>query len=435
MSGQLKDCAGKNAGHELYQLMKELYPLCRSITGDGVRETMEILKKHIPLKVTEVRSGTRVHDWTVPQEWNIRDAYVKDSKGRKIIDFKVSNLHVLNYSIPVSRKVTFEELKEHLFSLPDHPDAIPYVTSYYKKNWGFCISHAQYKSLRKGMYEVFIDSTLKDGALTYGELYIKGKTREEVLFSCYTCHPSLCNDSLSGVVLTTFLAKKIAATKPKYSYRFLFIPETVGSITWLSRNAGKLKNIKAGLVSTCLGDLGNYTYKKTRAGNSLIDVVVEKALKDFGMPYTTVNFNPADGSDERQFCSPGIDLPVGSLMRTKYGCFKQYHSSADNLNFVKPACLGESLERFLAVVFILENNCIYKNLFPKCEPQLGKRGLYRSQGGQSIGDVQSAIFWVLNFSDGEHSLLDISIKAGINFKDISCAAQLLEKAHCLRPVA
>lgn len=421
-------------GQQLFALIAELYPICRSITGNGVRDTLRILSRYVPLKIHEVTTGTKVHDWTVPQEWNIRDAYVINSKGKKIIDFKNSNLHVLNYSVPVSKKVDLEELKQHLYTLPDHPEAIPYVTSYYRKNWGFCLTHNQYKRLRKGMYEVFIDSTFKNGALTYGEFYIKGRMRDEILFSCYICHPALCNDSLSGVALVTFLAQCMAATKPKYSYRFLFIPETIGSITWLSRNSAKLKNIKGGLVATCLGDPGNFTYKRTRSADTLIDTAVEKVLKDSGKPHTLIDFNPADGSDERQFCSPGINIPIGSLMRTKYGCFKQYHSSADNLKFMKPDSLRESLERFLEVVSILENNRTYENLFPNCEPQLGRRGLYRTLGGQPMRNVEAATFWVLNFSDGKHSLLDISIKANLSFKDILYAARLLEEARCLRSI-
>jgi len=417
--------SSEEIGNEIYDLMVNLYPICRSITGNGVRETLNMIQKHIPIKIVEVPSGTQVFDWTVPKEWNIKDAYVKNSKGEKIIDFKESNLHVLNYSIPVNKKMSLEELKKHLYTLPDYPDWIPYLTSYYKDNWGFCLTHKQYVKLEEDAYEVVIDSTLEDGKLIFGELCLKGKSDDEVLFSCYICHPSLCNDNLSGTVLLTFLSKLLLDLDLKYSYRFLFIPETIGAITWLSLNEDKIANIKHGLVATCVGDPGTSTYKKTRNGDAIIDKIVQKVLVDSGDTYNIVDFFPS-GGDERQFSSPGFNLPVGSLMRTMYGRFPEYHTSADNLDFVKPQCLADSLEKYLKTIFILENNATYLNLNPKCEPQLGKRGLYRMIGSQKTGGFDElAMFWVLNLSDGTNSLLDISIRSGLAFQQIKNAADVL----------
>ncbi|MBW2993467.1 DUF4910 domain-containing protein, partial [Candidatus Woesearchaeota archaeon] len=305
----LSDDQIKEIGKQMHSFMTELYPLCRSITGNGVRKTLKLIGEHIPLNLSEVATKTKVFDWTIPKEWNIRDAYIKNSKGEKIVDFNKSNLHVLNYSVPVHKKMNLEELKKHLFTLPEYPNWIPYLTSYYKENWGFCLSHQQYEQLEEDSYEVFIDSTLKEGYLTYGEFFIQGKTDKEFLFSCYVCHPSLCNDNLSGVVLLTFLAKYLQnfGRNLKYSYRFLFIPETIGSITWLNLNEEKLSKIKCGLVATCVGDPGNLTYKRSKAKNTLIDKIVEKVLFDSGEPHNVVDFSPI-GSDERQFCSIGFNM-------------------------------------------------------------------------------------------------------------------------------
>ena len=421
----IQNLNAKKVGQEMYDLMKRLYPICRSITGDGVRETLKIIKEYIPIKIYEVPSGTQVFDWTVPKEWNIKDAYIKNLKGEKIADFNKSNLHVLNYSVPVHKKCSLEELKKHLFTLPEYPDWIPYLTSYYKENWGFCLTHRQYEELEEDIYEVVIDSTLEDGHLTYGELYIKGSKEDEVLFSCYICHPSLCNDNLSGPVLLTFLVKLLLDIDLKYSYRFLFIPETIGAITWLSLNEDKVSKIKHGLVVTCVGDSGNSTYKKSRDGNAIIDKVVERVLIDSGDQYEILDFFPY-GSDERQFCSPGFNLPIGSLMRTPYGRFPEYHTSADDLGFVGQEYLADTFAKYLKVIYILEENYTYLNLNPKCEPQLGKRGLFRMIGSQKSGGVNElAMLWVLNLSDGTKSLLDISIRSGMSFKQIKDAADAL----------
>lgn len=421
-------------GEEMYDLMVELYPICRSITGDGVRKTDKIISKHIPLVIHEVKTGTKVFDWIIPKEWNIKDAYIINPKGEKILDFKKSNLHVLGYSTPISAKMSLDELKPHLYTMPEIPDVIPYRTSYYKENWGFCLSHKQFLKLEPGEYEVFIDSSLTDGSLTYGEYYLKGKKDNEVLISCYTCHPSLCNDNLSGIVLTTFLAKYLSKMELNYSYRFLFIPETIGAITWLALNKSKISRIKHGLVATCLGDPGQSIYKKTLHGNDEIDLVVTNVLQNSGKPYKIIDFFPM-GSDERQFCSPAFDLSVGSLMRSPYSFFKEYHTSADDLNFVQAEYLVDSYSKYLSVIFTLENNKKYLNLNPECEPQLGKRGLYEVISGQQyVVDIQNAMIAVLILSDGNRSLLNISEKSRIEFSLIKKAADLLLKHNLLKEI-
>ncbi|MFH1979291.1 MAG: DUF4910 domain-containing protein [Patescibacteria group bacterium] len=422
----------------MQELLEKLFPICRSITGGGVRQTLNILKEYIPLKVHEVPTGTEVFDWMIPKEWNIRDAYIKNSKGKKIIDFKESNLHVLGYSTPINKKMSLAELKDHIFTLPEQPELIPYLTSYYKEDWGFCMSHEQFEKLKEDTYEVVIDSSLKDGYLSYGEFYIKGKSEDEVLFSSYLCHPSMCNDSISGVILLAFLAKKLKDLDLNYSYRFLFVPETIGAITWLSRNEKNVSKIKHGLVATCVGDSGDFTYKKSRMGNAEIDKIVENILKHSENGYKVIDFEPV-GSDERQYCSPGFNLAVGSLMRTMYGEFSEYHTSADNLDFVKGEYLEDSLEQYLAIVKVLENNKTYLNLSSKCEPQLGKRGIYRSlapKGRKKEGYAEEeAVLWVLNMSDGTRSLLDISTRSGIDFKRLQKATEVLIKNGLLKLVS
>ncbi|MCP5005005.1 MAG: DUF4910 domain-containing protein [Planctomycetes bacterium] len=427
---QTIDDTGK-VGEDMVKLMRELYPICRSITGSGIRETLGILKKHIPLTIHEVPSGTKAFDWTVPKEWNIRDAYIKNLKGEKIVDFQISNLHVLNYSLPVNKKISLDDLKEHLFTLPQYPDWIPYRTTYYKDNWGFCLSHNQFLKLEDSEYEVYVDSSLENGNLTYGEYYIEGETSDEVLLSCHTCHPSLCNDNLSGIALVTFLGKYLASLPLRYSYRIILIPGTIGSITWLSVNEPNLSWIKHGLVVACVGDPGTFTYKKSRIGNAEIDKVVEHVLKQSGKPYEIVDFTPY-GYDERQYCSPGFNLPVGCLHRTPHGQYPEYHTSADNFDFVRSEHLSDSLSKYLSVLHILEHNRRYFNKNPKCEPQLGKRGLYTAMGGQSNTIVdQMALLWVLNLSDGSCSLLDIAERSGMSFDSIKRAADALVKHDLL----
>lgn len=418
----------------MYGLMVDLYPICRSITGEGFRQTLRILQDAIPLNIIEVPTGTAVFDWTVPREWNIRDAFIKDSSGRKIVDFQKSNLHVMSYSVPVRRKMTLQELKPHLHSLREHPDWIPYRTSYYMENWGFCLTHRQFQKLEEGEYEVVIDSTLTEGSLTYGECLIPGRRQQEVLITCHTCHPSLCNDNLSGVVLAVKVAQTLRNHTPEYSYRFLFIPGAIGSITWLNRNQDRAKKIVNGLVLACLGDPGKSTYKKSRRGNAEIDRAAEHVLKNSKSEYDILEFSPY-GYDERQFCSPGFNLPVGCFMRTPFAKFPEYHTNADNLDFVRPEFLADSFDKCVAIVNILENNKTYINLNPMCEPQLGKRGLYRNIGGDSAENVSElALLWVLNQSDGRHSLLDIAEKSGIVFQVLSKAADSLVEHGLLKEV-
>ncbi len=422
-----------SAAPDMYQLISDLYPICRSITGDGLRRTLRMIQTHIPLTIHEVASGTRVFDWTVPKEWNIRDAYIKNFEGRRIVDFRASNLHVVSYSVPVHRRMSLEELKSHLFTLPEHPDWIPYRTSYYNETWGFCLTHNQTRTLQDDEYEVLIDSSLEDGSLTYGEMYLKGQTSDEVLVSTHACHPSLCNDNLSGVAVATFLAKQLATHPPgRYSYRFLFIPGTIGSITWLCQNEARLASIKHGLVLSCLGDSGAFTYKRSRRGYAEIDRAAANVLRHSDPDQTVVDFSPY-GYDERQYCSPAFDLPVGCLSRTPHGRFPEYHSSADNLAFIRQERLGEALAVALKIVHVLEHNTRCLNLMPKCEPHLGKRGLYRLIGGFADPDlIQQAMLWVLNLSDGAHSLLDISDRSGIAFDVVHRAASSLAEHGLLQ---
>jgi aminopeptidase-like protein len=413
-------------GTGMHRLVTQLYPICRSITGEGVRQTLRILQQHIPLSIHEVPTGTSVFDWVIPKEWNISSAYVNNPSGNRIIDFKESNLHVLNYSIPINKKMGFSELKPHLHTIPEHPDWIPYRTSYYGGNWGFCLSHRQYEELTEGQYEVCIDSSLTDGSLTYGEYYIKGRIPEEILISTHICHPSLCNDNLSGIALSTFLAKALSNSQHEYSYRFLFIPGTIGSIAWLSLNENNLAQIKHGLVAACVGDCGRFTYKKSRQQTATIDRTVQKVLKDRNIDYAIEDFIPY-GYDERQYCSPGINLPIGCLMRTPYGRYPEYHTSADDIELVQPEYLGESFVVYHSIFYVLENDKKYVNLNPKCEPQLGSRGLYNQIGGEGDQNLkQLSMLWVLNLSDGTNSLLDIAERSDIRFDLIKKAANILE---------
>ena len=419
-------------GGAAYALVERLYPFCRSITGNGVRRSLRLLRETIPLALPEVVSHTRVFDWTVPDEWNVRDAYIMNEAGERLVDFRKSNLHVLNYSIPVNRTMSLAELRPHLFTIPEAPDWIPYRTSYYQKNWGFCLTQRQLDQFEEEEYHVYIDSTLHPGHLTYGEFRIQGETDDEVLISCHCCHPSLCNDNLSGMAVAARLAALLHGLSLRYSYRFLWIPGTIGSITWLALNEAILPRIKHGLVLSCVGDPGKFTYKRSRRGNAEIDRAVEQVLTHSGHEFQRLDFAP-HGYDERQYCSPGINLPVGCFMRTPNGCYPEYHTSADDLSLISPFALGETLAQLLRVIQVLEQNRRYLNLNSKCEPQLGRRGLYRQLGGmQDRNDVEDAMFWVLNFSDGEHDLLDIAVRSGIEFQGISKAAELLREEGLLK---
>lgn len=419
----------------MHALASELFSICRSITGDGVRRTLELLRRHIPVSSIEVPSGTEVFDWIVPNEWNIRDAWIKNERGERVVDFQANNLHVVNYSTPVKQRMTLADLKPHLHSLPEQPDLIPYRTSYYKESWGFCLSHHQLQQFAEGVYDVCIDSTLTAGHLTLGECYLPGESQDEVLVSTHICHPSLANDNLSGVALAVALVNRLRQRERRYSYRFLFIPGTIGSITWLALNESKTKHIKHGLVLTCVGDAGGVTYKRSRRGSAEVDRAAVNVLRTSSEPHRIIDFFPY-GYDERQYCSPGFNLAVGCFMRSEHGTFPEYHTSADNLSFIRPEQLADSFEKVWEILRVLENNRLYLNTNPKCEPRLGKRGLYGSVGGTRHGAFhEMGLLWVLNLADGEHDLLTIAERAGMRFSEIDDAAAALRDAGLLEEVA
>jgi len=416
----------------MHRFIADLYPMCRSITGNGLRETLSAVAKLAPLTLREVPTGTQVFDWTVPQEWNIRDAYVMNSRGERVIDFQTSNLHVVNYSVPVNRKMRLAELKSHLFTLPDRPAWIPYRTSYYKESWGFCLSQHQLERLPDDEYEVVIDSSLQPGYLTYAECFLQGELPDEIIVSTHCCHPSMCNDNLSGIAVAAFLATHLSSRPRRYSYRFLFIPGTIGAITWLALNEEKISRIRHGLVLTGLGDSGKLHYKRSRRGDAEIDRAAAYVLCHAPYDHQLLDFAPY-GYDERQFCSPGINLPVGRLSRSPHATFPEYHTSADNLGFVHPEKLGESFDACLQILSLLERNGTFLNLNSKCEPQLGRRGLYGMiGGGPDAGVRELAMLWVLNLSDGNHSLLDITERSNIAFDSICAAAEALQQKGLLR---
>jgi aminopeptidase-like protein len=425
LNDQSGSANGPGIGVEIHSLMAELFPICRSITGDGFRKTLEILGRHIPMAIHEVPSGTCVFDWTVPKEWNIRDAFIKDRKGRRLVDFQRSNLHVVSYSLPIHAILPLAELKKHLHTLPGQPDLVPYKTAYYSEDWGFCLSHRQLLGLEDGDYEVVIDSTLEDGSLTYGESYLNGATEDEILVSVHACHPSLANDNLSGVGLATMLARHLGSVERRYSYRFLFIPGTIGAITWLCLNEGTVGKIKAGLVVAGAGDGGDVTYQKSRRGSAEIDRAAAHVLGRAARPGRLLDFRPY-GYDERQYCSPGFDLPVGRFSRTPFGEYPEYHTSGDDMSFVSAGSLTDSFRTILAIFELLEGNRTYRNVNPKGEPQLGRRSLYAAEAEKNL-----ATLWVLNLSDGGNSLLDIAERAALPFESVREAAQILEKAGLL----
>ncbi len=420
-------------GRSIHRFAEELYPICRSITGDGVRETLRRIAQRIPIDVHEVPSGTEVLDWTVPSEWNIRDAWVKNAAGERVIDFGQHNLHVVNYSVPIRERMTLAELEPHLHTLPDRPDWIPYRTSYYNETWGFCLSERQLQSLRAAdrgeVYEVVIDSSLEPGHLTYGELLLPGDSDREIVLSSHICHPSLCNDNLSGVGIAVHLAQLLGELPHRHSIRFLFIPGTIGSITWLARNRERADRIAHGLTLVCLGDASPVTFKKTFGGEAELDRVVPRVLEESGVACDVIDFFPY-GYDERQFNSPGFRLPFGSLLRGRHGEFPEYHTSGDDPSFVQPEHLAESFEIARRVVAALDANRRYRSLAPYAEPQLGKRGVYRAMGGESNpGELQMAILWMLSCADGEHDLIAVGERSGLGLDTLARAAEvLLEQA-------
>ena len=409
------------------RLIEELFPVCRSITGAGLRETLRRIQGEVPLTLNEVPSGTPVLDWTIPPEWTIRDAYLARD-GERVVDFRASNLHVVHYSTPVRRRMTKAELQAHLHSLPDHPDWIPYRTSYWTEGWGFCLADRQRQALPDGEYEVCIDSTLAPGSLTYGELLLPGTSPDEVLVSCHVCHPSLANDNLSALAVAIEAARHLHGTPHRLSYRFLFLPGTIGAITWLARNESGLARIKHGLVLSCLGDPGPLTYKRSRRGNAPVDRAVARGLAARGLAARVRPFAPI-GYDERQYGSPGFDLPVGCLTRTPNGEYPEYHTSADDLGFVDRAALQDSLAFVTETLADLDASRCYARTDPRGEPQLGRRGLYHGVGGiQHLPLQERSLLWVLNLADAGHSLADMAERSGLPLALIEEAARRLLEA-------
>jgi aminopeptidase-like protein len=431
----LDDCSKETVaaqGREIYALIEELFPLPRCITGAGLRATIQRLGALIPLKVEEVPSGTQVFDWIVPDEWSIDEAYIEHESGRRFGDFRDSNLHLVGYSTPIDATLTLAELRPHLHSLIEHPDWIPYRTSYYTPNWGFCLTDRELQSLPEGRYRVVIRSAISPGSLTLAECVVQGATDEEVLVFAHDCHPSLANDNLSGIAVAAHLARFLLEQKTRFTYRFIFAPATIGSITWLARNEPRLDRIRHGLVLSLLGDTGPLQYKRSRGGTHDIDRAAAHVLTREYPESRLLDFSPW-GYDERQFCSPGVNLPVGRLTRTPNGEFDEYHTSADNLGYVSETALGNSWLACLRIFEAVEADARYVNLSPKGEPQLGRRGLYRATGGyySSVPDRQMALFWVLNQSDGNTSILDIAEKSGLAVCLLAQAAKDLQAAGLL----
>ena len=418
----------KNIGKTLYSWAEDLFPICRSITGPGVRETLSYFKEILPnLKIHSVPTGTEVFDWTVPNEWFIQDAYIEDSHGNKIVDFANNNLHLVGYSKPINEWMDLSVLDKHLHSLPGQPDAIPYVTSYYNTNWGFCLTHNQRELLREGMYHVVIDSELKHGVLNYGELIIKGETNEEVLLSTYICHPSMANNELSGPIVTTGIARWIDTLKnPRYTYRIIFIPETIGSIVYLSKHSEYMKaHTIAGLVLTCIGDDRDYSFLPSRSGDTLIDRVASYALNHYVKTYTRYSYLDR-GSDERQYCSPGIDLPVCSVMRSKYGTYPEYHTSLDNLTLISSDGLEGGYNVIKKIIEVLEFNLAYKSK-NFCEPQLGKYDLYPTISIKESKqyELSDLMLNILAYADGDNDILEISEIIRVDFFTVHNTMKIL----------
>jgi len=434
---EIRETVGNEFEHSglfMHRLMTRLFPICRSITGDGVRQTLRILQEHIPLQIFEVPSGTKVFDWTVPKEWNVRDAFVIDPRGRKVIDFKKSNLHVLGYAVPVDMSLPLSALQKHLYSLENQPDAIPWITSVYEERWGFCLTHNERMRLEEGTYRVVIDSELKNGSLTYGEVIIPGASDKEIFISTYVCHPSMANNELSGPVVATMLAKWIASAPRRFTYRIILIPETIGSITYLSRNLESMKkNIVAGFNLTCVGDERAYSFLPSRNGSTLADKTALNVLRSKHPEFKHYSFLDR-GSDERQYCSPGVDLPVISLMRTKYREFPEYHTSLDDLEFVTPAGLEGSFELHRDCIELLERNRTYK---VRClgEPQLGVRGLYPTVATK---ESHRQVIDMLNFiayADGMNDLIDVSNIIHVPVPDLYPIVEKLVAANLLDEVS
>jgi aminopeptidase-like protein len=425
------EVGARAAAAEALAAMAEMYPICRSITGNGVRRTLDLLERIVPLERHEVPTGTAVFDWEVPREWNIRDAWIADSGGRRVVDFRAHTLHVVGYSTPVRSTMSLEELQPHLHSLPDQPDLIPYRTSYYKEQWGFCLRHRDRERLGHGPYEVVIDADLAPGHLSYAECAVPGTGSGDAIVYTHTCHPSLANDNLSGIAVMAILARELRAGPTRLGWRFVFGPGTIGSLTWLARNEARLPRVVAGLVIGSLGDAGPLTYKRSRRGATATDRAVEHVLRTTGVASRIVDFEPY-GYDERQFCSPGFDLPVGRLTRSPNGAYAEYHTSADDLSLMKPAQLAESIQILAGAIATIDCNRLPFNLKGKGEPRLGKYGLYGTVGGAAPGEFEHALLWVLNLADGEHDLVAMADRSGVNLGLLDRAARALETAGLLR---
>jgi aminopeptidase-like protein len=415
-------------------LATEIYPICRSITGDGVRQTLRLLARHAPLEVFEVPSGTPVLDWEIPREWNVREAWIADSAGRRVVDIGWHALHLMGYSVPVRRRMPLAELRAHLHSLPSHPDRIPYRTSYWRESWGFCLPQRELDALADGEYEVCIDATLSPGSLTYAECLVGGTSPQEVLVYTHTCHPALANDNASGMAVAAVLAGEMLKSRPNLSYRFIFGPGTIGSITWLARNEQRLGSVRAGLVIGLLGDPGPLTYKRSRRGRSEIDLIAARVVSELDAEARVADFTPY-GYDERQFCSPAFDLPIGRLTRSANDAYPEYHSSADDLALLRPEAIAQSIRAIGGIFGRLDANRRYRSLNPRGEPRLGKRGLFRATGGTNPGESEHAMLWLLSLADGTHGLQDAQAVSGLPMAALEGAAAALVEAGLLQEVA
>ncbi len=421
-------------GKAIYDLAARIYPLCRSLAGDGVLETLAVIEECLPLTIHQVPTGTPLYDWKAPQEWIIREAYIADRSGNRVVDFARHNLHVVNFSVPVRTRMTLSTLKEHIHTLPDQPDLIPYRTCYHAEGWGFCMAHREFLSMPEGDYDVVIDAERRDGFLTFGEFIHPGETDETFILSAHLCHPSLANDNCSGLALLARLGEMLQSRRTRLTYRLLFGPATFGALAWLQQNEAHLGMVRHGLVLSCVGDAGGPNYKRSRRGDAEIDRIMRHVLA--GCANTTMHDFWPYGYDERQFCSPGFNLPVGMFQRSLYGAFPEYHTSADNLDFIRPEYLDQSFNMLMQAIEIAERNWRPVNTSPKGEPQLGRRGLYGSMGGDSSAAQNAmALLWVLNLADGEHSILDMAERAKLPFAILADAADRLRDAGLLKEAA
>lgn len=425
MALRFEDLDEPGIGEAIHSLCAELFPIPRSLTGAGVRATLDVVSRHAPLERVAVDSGTQAFDWTIPPEWTIREAFIRAPSGERVVDFARNDLHVVGYSEPVRARLTLAQLRERVFTLPDRPHAVPYRTSYYARSWGFCMAQAQLDALPEGEYEVVVDADLAPGALVWGERLQRGESDAEILLSTHVCHPAMANDNCSGIALLALLAERIARVKTRHSYRFLFAPGTIGAIAWLARNEAHVGRIAGGLVLSGVGDGGGPNYKRSRRGDARIDRAMEHVLRHAAPQAIVSDFSPY-GYDERQYCSPGFDLPVGSFQGSRWGAYPEYHTSDDDLAFIRPEHLARSYRIVAAALDVLENDATPVNLSPKCEPQLGRRGLYPSPG------EAMAMLWTLNLGDGSRSLLDVAERARLPFREIASAARRLSDHGLLR---